>query len=75
MGINKLVTSCSIIVMHLQHYKPEQTAVEVTHAGVKDFVLAYNLSLFNPILAVPVLFIGAMMCFVFVAMAMKAVRT
>ena len=49
-----------------------QTAVEVSHAGVKDFVSAYNLSLFNPILLAG-LFIGAMMCFVFVAMAMKAV--
>lgn len=49
-----------------------QTAIQVTHAGVKDFVLAYNLSLFNPILLAG-LFIGAMMCFVFVAMAMKAV--
>jgi K(+)-stimulated pyrophosphate-energized sodium pump len=49
-----------------------QTAIEVSHAGIKDFVSAYNLSLFNPILLAG-LFIGAMMCFVFVAMAMKAV--
>jgi len=49
-----------------------QQAIEVTHSGIKDFVLAYNLSLFNPILLAG-LFIGAMMCFVFVAMAMKAV--
>jgi K(+)-stimulated pyrophosphate-energized sodium pump len=49
-----------------------QQAVEVSHAGIKDFVTAYNLSLFNPILLAG-LFIGAMMCFVFVAMAMKAV--
>jgi K(+)-stimulated pyrophosphate-energized sodium pump len=49
-----------------------QQAVEVSHAGIKDFVSAYNLSLFNPILLAG-LFIGAMMCFVFVAMAMKAV--
>jgi len=49
-----------------------QTAVDVTHAGIGDFVSAYNLSLFNPILLAG-LFIGAMMCFVFVAMAMKAV--
>jgi K(+)-stimulated pyrophosphate-energized sodium pump len=47
-------------------------AVDVSHAGIKDFVAAYNLSLFNPILLAG-LFIGAMMCFVFVAMAMKAV--
>lgn len=49
-----------------------QQAVEVSHAGIKDFVTAYNLSLFNPILLAG-LFIGAMMTFVFVAMAMKAV--
>jgi K(+)-stimulated pyrophosphate-energized sodium pump len=49
-----------------------QRAVDVTHAGIGDFVSAYNLSLFNPILLAG-LFIGAMMTFVFVAMAMKAV--
>jgi K(+)-stimulated pyrophosphate-energized sodium pump len=49
-----------------------QKAIEVSHAGIKDFVDAYNLSLFNPILLAG-LFIGAMMTFVFVAMAMKAV--
>ncbi|MDP4224073.1 MAG: sodium-translocating pyrophosphatase [Bacteroidota bacterium] len=49
-----------------------QQAIEVTHAGIRDFVSAYNLSLFNPILLAG-LFIGAMMTFVFVAMAMKAV--
>jgi K(+)-stimulated pyrophosphate-energized sodium pump len=49
-----------------------QKAVDVTHAGIGDFVSAYNLSLFNPILLAG-LFIGAMMTFVFVAMAMKAV--
>ncbi len=49
-----------------------QQAVDVSNAGIKDFVSAYNLSLFNPILLAG-LFIGAMMTFVFVAMAMKAV--
>ncbi len=49
-----------------------QQAIEVSHAGIRDFVSAYNLSLFNPILLAG-LFIGAMMTFVFVAMAMKAV--
>jgi K(+)-stimulated pyrophosphate-energized sodium pump len=49
-----------------------QQAIEVSQSGIKDFVLAYNLSLFNPILLAG-LFIGAMMCFVFVALAMKAV--
>lgn len=49
-----------------------QKAVDVTHASINDFVTAYGLSLFNPILLAG-LFIGAMMTFVFVAMAMKAV--
>jgi K(+)-stimulated pyrophosphate-energized sodium pump len=49
-----------------------QTAVDVTHANIGDFVSAYSISLFNPILLAG-LFIGAMMTFVFVAMAMKAV--
>ena len=49
-----------------------QRAVDVTHATIGDFVSAYSLSLFNPILLAG-LFIGAMMTFVFVAMAMKAV--
>ena len=49
-----------------------QHAIDVTHAEIADFVSAYNLSLFNPILLAG-LFIGAMMTFVFVAMAMKAV--
>jgi K(+)-stimulated pyrophosphate-energized sodium pump len=49
-----------------------QHAIEVSGAGIKDFVSAYNLSLFNPILLAG-LFIGTMMTFVFVAMAMKAV--
>lgn len=49
-----------------------QHAVQVTHASIGDFVSAYSLSLFNPILLAG-LFIGAMMTFVFVAMAMKAV--
>ena len=57
---------------HAPAVQAGQQAVEVSHAGIKDFVLAYNLSLFNPILLAG-LFIGAMMCFVFVAMAMKAV--
>ncbi len=49
-----------------------QHAVQVTQANIGDFVSAYSLSLFNPILLAG-LFIGAMMTFVFVAMAMKAV--
>jgi K(+)-stimulated pyrophosphate-energized sodium pump len=49
-----------------------QHAIDVTNAGITDFVSAYSLSLFNPILLAG-LFIGAMMTFVFVAMAMKAV--
>ncbi len=49
-----------------------QRAVEVTSAHMNDFVEAYNLSIFNPMLLGGV-FIGAMMAFVFCAMTMKAV--
>jgi K(+)-stimulated pyrophosphate-energized sodium pump len=49
-----------------------QTAVNLMNATVKDFVTAYDLSLFNPILLGGI-FIGAMMAFVFSAMSMKAV--
>lgn len=49
-----------------------QVAVNITTANVRDFVAAYDLSLFNPIL-LGGLFIGAMMAFLFSAMSMKAV--
>jgi len=49
-----------------------QVAINVTNAGIKDFITAYDLSLFNPILLGGI-FIGAMMAFVFSAMSMKAV--
>ncbi len=49
-----------------------QIAVNLTTATIKDFVTAYDLSLFNPILLGGI-FIGAMMAFVFSAMSMKAV--
>ncbi len=49
-----------------------QTAVDLSTATIKDFVGAYDLSLFNPILLGGI-FIGAMMAFVFSAMSMKAV--
>jgi K(+)-stimulated pyrophosphate-energized sodium pump len=49
-----------------------QKAVDLSKATIKDFVTAYDLSIFNPILLAG-LFIGAMMTFVFCAMAMKAV--
>ncbi len=49
-----------------------QTAVQIATAHIDDFVSAYNLSLFNPIL-LGGLFIGAMMAFLFCAMTMKAV--
>jgi K(+)-stimulated pyrophosphate-energized sodium pump len=49
-----------------------QTAVNVTTATIRDFVSAYDLSLFNPILLGGI-FIGAMMAFLFSAMSMKAV--
>jgi K(+)-stimulated pyrophosphate-energized sodium pump len=49
-----------------------QKAVQVAGATIKDFIEAYNLSIFNPLL-LGGLFIGAMMAFVFCAMTMKAV--
>jgi K(+)-stimulated pyrophosphate-energized sodium pump len=49
-----------------------QTAVNIANAGIKDFITAYDLSIFNPILLGGI-FIGAMMAFVFSAMSMKAV--
>ncbi len=48
------------------------TAVSLKTSTIKDFVSAYDLSLFNPIL-IAGLFIGAMMAFLFSAMSMKAV--
>lgn len=49
-----------------------QRTVHVATAHIDDFVTAYNLSLFNPMLLGGV-FLGAMMAFVFCAMTMKAV--
>jgi K(+)-stimulated pyrophosphate-energized sodium pump len=49
-----------------------QRAVQLSTATVKDFIEAYNLSIFNPLLLGGI-FIGAMMAFVFCAMTMKAV--
>jgi K(+)-stimulated pyrophosphate-energized sodium pump len=49
-----------------------QVAVQLSTATIKDFVAAYDLSVFNPILLGGV-FIGAMMAFLFSAMSMKAV--
>ncbi len=49
-----------------------QKAVSLTDATIRDFVSAYDLSVFNPILLGGI-FIGAMMAFLFSAMSMKAV--
>ncbi len=49
-----------------------QKAVELASATIHDFVTAYDLSLFNPML-LGGLFLGSMMAFVFSAMTMKAV--
>ncbi len=46
--------------------------VQLSGATIHDFVRAYDLSLFNPMLLGGI-FIGAMMAFVFCAMTMKAV--
>lgn len=47
-------------------------AIDINLASIKDFVSAFDLSLFNPLL-LGGLFIGAMMAFLFCAMSMKAV--
>ncbi len=47
-------------------------AVQLSNATITDFVTAYDLSMFNPLLLGGI-FIGAMMAFVFCAMTMKAV--
>lgn len=47
-------------------------AIALANAEIKDFVMAFDLSLFNPML-LGGLFIGAMMAFLFCAMSMKAV--
>lgn len=49
-----------------------QVAVYLSTATIKDFIGAYDLSLFNPVLLAG-LFIGAMMAFLFSSMSMKAV--
>ena len=49
-----------------------QKAIKLATAHITDFVEAYDLSIFNPML-LGGLFIGAMMAFVFCAMTMKAV--
>lgn len=49
-----------------------QTAVNITSATVRDFAAAYDITVFNPILLSGI-FIGAMMCFLFSALSMKAV--
>ena len=47
-------------------------AISIADATMRDFVSAFDLSLFNPLL-LGGLFIGAMMAFLFCAMSMKAV--
>ena len=49
-----------------------EVAIQLTSATINDFVHAYDLSVFNPML-LGGLFIGAMMAFLFCAMSMKAV--
>jgi K(+)-stimulated pyrophosphate-energized sodium pump len=48
------------------------TAVNVNAAHIKDFVSAYDLSVFNPLMLGGI-FIGAMMAFLFSSLSMKAV--
>jgi len=47
-------------------------AVKLADANIQDFVQAYNLTIFNPMLLGGI-FLGAMMAFLFSAMTMKAV--
>ncbi len=49
-----------------------QKVVALASASIRDFTNAYDLTVFNPILLGGI-FLGAMMAFVFCAMAMKAV--
>ncbi len=49
-----------------------QQAIKLSEATIRDFVQAYDLSMFNPLL-LGGLFLGSMMAFVFSAMTMKAV--
>ncbi len=49
-----------------------QKAVELAGATISDFIYAYDLTIFNPML-LGGLFLGSMMAFVFSAMTMKAV--
>ena len=49
-----------------------EKAIQLTNASIHDFVTAYDLSLFNPLLLGGV-FLGAMMAFLFCSMTMKAV--
>ena len=49
-----------------------QKAIKLADASIQDFVIAYDLSLFNPLL-LGGMFLGSMMAFVFSAMTMKAV--
>ncbi|MCP4311703.1 MAG: sodium-translocating pyrophosphatase, partial [Bacteroidetes bacterium] len=46
--------------------------VQLSNANIHDFVTAYDLSIFNP-MVLGGIFLGAMMAFVFCAMTMKAV--
>jgi K(+)-stimulated pyrophosphate-energized sodium pump len=48
------------------------SVINAAHAGISDFVEAYNLTIMNPLLLCG-MFIGGMMAFVFCAMTMKAV--
>jgi K(+)-stimulated pyrophosphate-energized sodium pump len=48
------------------------TAVNISGAHIKDFVAAYDLSVFNPLMLGGI-FIGAMMAFLFSSLSMKAV--
>ena len=66
--IGKLASEAGIFIVGKVHFTKEMAE----HAGIMDFVDAYELHIMNPLLLCG-LFIGGMMAFVFCAMTMKAV--
>ncbi|MCK5675750.1 MAG: sodium/proton-translocating pyrophosphatase, partial [Verrucomicrobia bacterium] len=66
--IGKLASEAGTFIVGKVHFTKEMAE----HAGIMDFVDAYELHIMNPLLLCG-LFIGGMMAFVFCAMTMKAV--
>jgi len=66
--IGKLASEAGTFIVGKVHFTKEMAE----HAGIMDFVDAYELHIMNPLLLCG-LFLGGMMAFVFCAMTMKAV--